>query len=473
MSPDQPDSARRTGGPLPVCFMVMPFRRRKVEGTHREDAPGELDCDALWDKVFRPTLVTLGYLPIRADAEAGSVIVKDMLERLAYAHLVLADVSLPNGNVYYEVGLRQAARDRGCVLVSADWSRQLFDIDQFRSVRYPMPDGHVPDDLAAQARAALEARIPAVAQSLSPWHEFITGTGPDFPYRLGQEQAEAASHLQERMGAVRLAPRAERPDLVNALLADVAPSTLSIPEIASELLMLARDWVGWSAVSEVIERLPDATRRLPFMREQAQLARANTGKPGDAAGAIAALEQIIKEHGETPERHGLIGGRYRRLWSAAQRDREARGGTQPSADERRFLNKAIEHYSRGMDLDLNEYYCSNNLPLLLRARGGPGDADRAAFVDQLVVVECQRALTRGEHDEWLRPTLLGAAFRAGDLAKAQDLAAQVEQEGAAAWQLTSTLDTLRGSLGQTADPQVRAALSAILDQLAGLVDEGG
>ena len=82
-----------------MCFMVMPFRRRRVEGSVGDGVPGELDCDALWDRVFRPVIVDLGYLPVRADAETGSVIVKDMLERLAHAHLVLADVSLPNGNV--------------------------------------------------------------------------------------------------------------------------------------------------------------------------------------------------------------------------------------------------------------------------------------------------------------------------------------------------------------------------------------
>jgi hypothetical protein len=96
---------------LRVCFMVMPFRRRKVEEPKGADAPAELDCDALWDKAFRPAIEQLGYMPIRADYDPGSVIVKDMLERLALADLVLADVSLANGNVYYEVGLRHAAKE--------------------------------------------------------------------------------------------------------------------------------------------------------------------------------------------------------------------------------------------------------------------------------------------------------------------------------------------------------------------------
>jgi hypothetical protein len=64
-------SSTAGGGPRPVCFMVMPFRRRKVEGTVTAGTPGELDCDALWDRVYRPVIEKLGYLPIRADTDGG------------------------------------------------------------------------------------------------------------------------------------------------------------------------------------------------------------------------------------------------------------------------------------------------------------------------------------------------------------------------------------------------------------------
>lgn len=161
-------------GPKPVCFMVMPFRRRKVEGTMAASAPGELDCDALWDRVYRPAIEELGYVPIRADADTGSVIVKDLLERLAFAHLVLADVTLPNGNVYYEIGLRHVARATGCVLLATSWSRQLFDVDQFRSIRYPLADGLVPEEEAVAIRGLLREAIPRVKDARTPWHELVT-----------------------------------------------------------------------------------------------------------------------------------------------------------------------------------------------------------------------------------------------------------------------------------------------------------
>lgn len=449
-------------GPQPICFMVMPFRRRKVEGTHGPGAPADWDCDRLWDTVLRPVIEELDYLPVRADSETGSVIVKDMLLRLAQAHLVIADVTLPNGNVYYEVGLRHVAQETGCVHVAASWSKQLFDIDQFRSIRYSITNGDIPEDQAKQAREELKAGILRMRQSKSPWHELVTAA-PDAAPGLVREQCEEASALQAKMGAIRLAPAGERAARLTTLLAELRPGALVIPEIVCELLVLVRDHAGWAAVVEFAGRLPAATATLPFVEEQRLLALAEAGEPLEA---VARLELLIRDHGDTPERRGLIGGRFKRLWRKEAKARQEAGGAQTSADERRYLTKAIEQYTLGMELDYNQYYCSSNLPALLRARGARGDADRAAIVEHFVVAACDRALKRGDADEWLRPTLLGAALRAGDVTKAEDLATQVEAEGGAAWKLEATLADARVAVTQIADADTRASLQAVIERLA-------
>jgi hypothetical protein len=449
--------------------MVMPFRRRKVEGTVAEGAPGELDCDALWDRVYRPVIEDLGYLPIRADADTGTVIVKDMLERLAFAHLVLADVTLPNGNVYYEIGLRHVASATGCVLVAASWSRQLFDIDQFRSVRYPLADGLVPEAEATTIRETLRTAIARMKDARTPWHELIPADARAARERAFRDQSEATSAFQARMRAARLAPKSERPARVTEIVADVNAAALTLPEVASELLTLLRDEVGWVQALDFVRTLPDSTRSLPFVQEQELLALAESGQPLDAIGR---LETLVAQQGDSPERQGLIGGRYKRLWRAAKKAREALSPpvAAPAAEERTYLNKAIEHYTRGMELDYNLYYCSSNLPQLLRDRGRSGDVERAAFVDQLVVAACQRALARNESDEWLRPTLLGAAFRARDVEKAEALAEQVEDEGGAAWKLRSTLDDMRGAVRLAAGHDSHDRLAALVERLAPLAE---
>ena len=164
-----------------------------------------------------------------------------------------------------------------------------------------------------------------------------------------------------------------------------------------------------------------------------------------------------------------IGGRYKGLWRVAREAREKRKETQPSVEEFRYLENAIETYSRGMELDYNQYFCACNLPLLLRARGDDGDVDRAIIVDHFVVAACNRAIKRGEDDEWTRPTLLGAAFRAGDVKWATELAKLIKLEGPARWKLSATLTDLSESIRQAADADKQGKLQKVYDDLARLL----
>ena len=163
-----------------TCFLVMPFRI-KPTGLTADKGPETVDFDRLFRLVLEPTLNKLGYDVERADGDTGSLIVNEMIERLAYSDLVVADVSIPNGNVYYEVGIRHACRERGCVIVSADWSNQLFDVDQMRRVVYPLSDGTVSADTAEGARRALFAGIPGLAAGISPFFATVTGHSPVDP----------------------------------------------------------------------------------------------------------------------------------------------------------------------------------------------------------------------------------------------------------------------------------------------------
>ena len=97
-----------------------------------------------------------------------------------------------------------------------------------------------------------------------------------------------------------------------------------------------------------------------------------------------------------------------------------------------YLTKAIEHYDRGMKLDLNDYFPSCNLPRLYRTRARKGDDDRSRAAATVARLACERALERKTGDEWARPTLLGMAFDAGDVAAAEELCDQIRDEGVTA-----------------------------------------
>jgi len=449
----------------PIAFMVMPFGQRKVPSPP-EGAPAQLDCNALWDRAFRPALENLGYLAIRADAEVGTVIVKDMLERLALSELVLADLTLPNGNVYYEVGLRHVAKKTHCILVAADWSRQLFDTDQIRTTRYPLHDGNVPDEEAEVIRKHLEDIIPKMKDAPTPFYELVKSKEESTVFR---EQIEKISEFQAEVRAVRMMKDMDtRNNKVAELRKQYGGSSLKIPEVAFELMTLVRDSLGWEALGEYIKTLPKALQDRPYTKEQLLLAKSEIGEHEIA---IEGLKELIKRHGENPERHGLIGGRYKRLWRAERKTRLENGCMEADLEERGYLNSAIEHYNRGTQLDLNAYYCPSNLPSLLRAQGNPGDEEEAAFLDKHIVRACERTIERGEDDGWAKPTLLGAAYRSHDVDRVRKLSLEVAQQGAAAWELKATLSDIDDTVNAITDDELKAALAKERDQLAKLANK--
>ena len=206
---------------MPVCFMIMPYGR-KASQAEPGRGPAEIDFNALWDRGYVPTIKSLGYDPVRADQDTGALIIGQMLERLYFADLVLADMTIANGNVYYEVGIRHAAQRTGCVLLAADWSKQLFDVVQMRTIRYPLPEGNITDDTAAALRPKIKDGIVALRDGLSPMHQSIPGYPTNVDPRKAttmRDQLTELAAFQTRVRAVRAAPAAERMGRAQELIA--------------------------------------------------------------------------------------------------------------------------------------------------------------------------------------------------------------------------------------------------------------
>jgi len=442
----------------PIAFMVMPFGRKKptVSGA---GIPAEIDFDALWHEVHKPVLEGLGYVAIRADEDVGAIIVREMICRLAAADAVVADVSLANSNVYYEVGLRHAAKRTHCALVAADWAERVFDLDQIRRVRYPLADGDLkaPGAVAA-ARAVLEEGVPDLLDGHSPFYEAV----PDFPDVKPEAFANYVAQMSDFGTAVRTirltADRDRRAELTRELLARHGDRRAVQESVVLELIRLVRDHLTWSDVLAYVDSLPAALRRHPAVEEQRQLALSGTGRVEESA---AALEELIERCGATSERLGLLGGRYKRLF------REA--GT-PSA-RRRFRDRAIAAYERGMLADLNDYYPSSNLPRLYRRRGGTNDERRAQEALAVAVVACRASAERRPDDQWAGPTLLAAAFDTGDPAEARAVLDQMCRDDIPAWMIRSTSDDLAESLTLLPPSQARDELEDILAEVRTRAEE--
>ena len=449
--------------PIPVCFMVMPFGK-KLTNVDSSKYPGQIDFDALWEKALRPMILEdLKYLPIRADQDAGTLIIKAMIERLAISDLVIADLTIPNANVYYEVGVRHTAKGTGCVLIAAEWSKPLFDMVQMRRVAYPLANGEITDADASEVRSVLKDQIAQVIDNLSPVFETL----PGFPGTLDTRQLQSFRDVAERLAKFQSEIAVARGLSANDSATEVARlaelyqgDAGTIPSVALDLVLCLRDTRRWEAGIRFIDGLPQRIRQLPAIREQRALM---LGKSGRHLDAISEIESLIRMEGDTSERSGLLGGRYKVLFEVAS----------DALTKSNYLNKAIASYERGMMLDLNDYFPSSNLPRLYRERKQPGDEQKASASANAAQLACERSTKRNSDDPWALPAMLGAAFDAGDFHSARRLLDTFNQATVAPFPIESTIPDLRRALSLLADETASSKLALILREFQEHLEPNG
>lgn len=434
----------------PIAFMVMPFEKKKID-SDEPGVPSEVDFNALWANVHMPVLESLGYRPVRADADLGALIINQMVQRLAVADLVVADISLPNANVYYEIGVRHAARRDGCVLVGADWARLVFDLAQMRRLRYPLVDGTCGVESTGSARSALTLGLRDLAGGESPVFAAVPGyprTDDATNVAAFEELVDALTGFQHDVAMIKDSPDAgTRRALTLRILEEYGEQPAVRDSVAIQIIGLTRDHVGADATLRYINGLPRTLQNHPPVIEYKQVALA---KSGDVLNAAAQLKLLIRQAGPSSDRYGILGGRYKQLMLSSD----------DPIHRRHYLDLAIDAYERGMAEDLNDYYPASNLPRLYRRRCGPDDEQRANDVATIVKAACERTLTRDGDDGWVRLTQLGAAFDRGNALEAWHLAEEIQRSGPALFHLTTTMADLQASYDlQSPEEQVEMSVT--------------
>src|SRR6185503_20353716 len=110
----------------------------------------------------------------------GGIIHKPMFERLVLCEFAVADLTLANVNVFYEVGVRHAARPVTTVLIVADEVRLPFDVAMLRTTVYRLgSDGrpsHAAEDSENLTKLLKECREQRFHDS--PLYQLIDGLTP-------------------------------------------------------------------------------------------------------------------------------------------------------------------------------------------------------------------------------------------------------------------------------------------------------
>jgi hypothetical protein len=111
-----------------TCFVIMPI----------SDQPGYTSghFQRVYDFIIKPACKQAGFSPIRADEVKGTnVIILDILERILSSEMAVCDLSAKNGNVLYELGIRQAF-DKPVTVLKDNLTERIFDINTIRDVPY-------------------------------------------------------------------------------------------------------------------------------------------------------------------------------------------------------------------------------------------------------------------------------------------------------------------------------------------------
>jgi tetratricopeptide (TPR) repeat protein len=156
----------------PHAFVAMPFGTKPgpkdPAGKDPEAKAPLIDFNRVYGEYIQPALESAGFEAFRADQEMrGGDIRTDMFQELLVADLVVADLTIENPNVWYELGVRHALRARGVVIVCGGKVTTAFDLYTDRKLRYSLKDG-APDPAELEENKRKLAEM--VKATMESWH---------------------------------------------------------------------------------------------------------------------------------------------------------------------------------------------------------------------------------------------------------------------------------------------------------------
>jgi hypothetical protein len=293
------------------AFVIMPFGKKKAaDGT-------VIDFDAVYRDLLAPAITAAGLTPHRADADRrdGSIHA-DMFQDLLLAEFVVADLTLDNPNVWYEIGVRHALRAGGAVLTYALRDRLPFDIAGQRMQRYTLKDGELDPALVEAERKALAEAIEATlgawrGRRASPVYQQLPSLRePDWKTLKVGDVNEFWQQLEGCQSRIEVARRKQRPGDILVLAEETPNSVLEFEALRTAARALVRLNRSRYALS-IIER---ARQLDPVDVAVRQLEAISLGRIQRYAEAREALQRLAEERrdGETL---GLLARTWKDEWT--------------------------------------------------------------------------------------------------------------------------------------------------------------
>jgi hypothetical protein len=120
---------------MKTCFVIMPIGNQQYGGKEITQADLRKKYDDLIAEAIRKADPTIQVTRADDVALPGSI-TTDILTRLMHSTLAIADITYPNPNVFYELGIRHAINTRTILIKEKDSPWNYFDISHLRYIDY-------------------------------------------------------------------------------------------------------------------------------------------------------------------------------------------------------------------------------------------------------------------------------------------------------------------------------------------------
>jgi tetratricopeptide (TPR) repeat protein len=339
----------------PHVFVIMPFGKKK-------GADGAIyDFNAIYSQLIKPALEMAGFEPFRADEETASGdILTDMFQELLLADLCIADMSIDNANVFYELGIRHAFRKRGVVHIQAGRAYMPFDVFNVRTTPYHITTEGVPDpaflekDKAVISRVTRDTWTSDLDAVQSPIFNLLDGL--EEPNRRSLETPLATGFWREYNEWRERLAVAERQKRIGdiLLLSEEIRNPLIREEAIGEAGLALKNMGRYElALTQYRKGLEVNARNLTFRREEAF----SLNRLGKVDEAIVRIESLLADTPRDTETVAYLGRIYKEMWLESWKWVEAKElRLQTAFESYHWLLKSFQTYLRGYRLDLDEIY---------------------------------------------------------------------------------------------------------------------
>jgi len=336
-------------------FIVRPFGKKRVAITEGQSV--EVDFDAIDQGLIKPALAANGLEGETTEviAAAGNIRV-DMFEMLITYDLVIADISIDNANVFYELGIRHGLRPKGTILLrfSTPGKDTPFDLKTDRYIAYDRNDPGAAVALLTQSIKETVLSMRESGRPDSPVFGLLPALSPPDPASLvvvprsfqeAVEQAEA----QTSDGATTLAllgdeARRVRWGREGLRLVGRAQRRLSAFEAARET---------WEAVRKDLPDDIEANLMLATIYQRL----------GNNVMASQACRRVLENKAAPPAKradaHSQLARNEKAAWAKEFTALEPQDAQQQAISDQRLID-AFEGYQAGFTEDLNDYYSGLN-----------------------------------------------------------------------------------------------------------------